>query len=700
MKKYLLYAMTLMACCFASCAEDELVNEKTFGKTFRGVIDQTPASRTFVEMYGANQGKVTWCQGDLVTINGVQYRATPDANDARFATFTKINPNDPEPDKDGDGLYVAKYGSFAIQQVEDNGSNCNAALRGESTDHTLHFQNVGALIKLRVRQAGVTIKRIFVGNYDVGNYAFDIPDGVDITQAQDFLVAIPEGTYTPFNIYFVSDDDMVCIAHTSKTFVRSHAYPIQILDNMVFIEPFETAYYTVGCESPTGAMPVSPNVATSSYCDHIFKLKFGSDYANAINFARGDVVEVAITADIDHYAYLLDMGGSNAWGSAGPTLNIVTNNPPYNNNVKLSLLGTTATGANLNGFSFPDALQHSMQLRLSKDCIERSTDGENWVTVITSEDPRLAELVHLGLEDPFYIGTYGNGQGGFDYPQVTFDSIKIRRSLIPEFLMRVKTITFDQTDMTLEYGGAGKQINATVAPVNATNKKIVWESDNTNIATVTQSGFVEPVGAGHCYIHARATDGSAVYATCLVSVLRDEDDWTPGHDKYFYRTGTIHNEARPFSIVDNEGWQISIPNINWEGGAELEVKITQDVYRHTANGGFVVIGNSTNSSGSPNIDLYSSGAGNIYGWVTLRQFDSGWTSTVGADAESAWVKINKTGFYFSKDGTNWTQLTDNKVEARPVNLQDFLSINPLIVGSPASDHMCTIQYIKLVEGSN
>lgn len=52
------------------------------------------------------------------------------------------------------------------------------------------------------------------------------------------------------------------------------------------------------------------------------------------------------------------------------------------------------------------------------------------------------------------------------------------------------------------------QLTATVSPSNATNKSVTWSSNNTSIATVSNSGLVTGISAGTTRITATTTDGS------------------------------------------------------------------------------------------------------------------------------------------------------------------------------------------------
>lgn len=65
------------------------------------------------------------------------------------------------------------------------------------------------------------------------------------------------------------------------------------------------------------------------------------------------------------------------------------------------------------------------------------------------------------------------------------------------------------------------QIYATVLPVNASNRELLWERLDEEVATVSATGLVTALKAGEVEIRATATDGSEVSAICLVTVKSD-----------------------------------------------------------------------------------------------------------------------------------------------------------------------------------
>ncbi|MDR1552890.1 MAG: Ig-like domain-containing protein [Prevotellaceae bacterium] len=65
--------------------------------------------------------------------------------------------------------------------------------------------------------------------------------------------------------------------------------------------------------------------------------------------------------------------------------------------------------------------------------------------------------------------------------------------------------------------GKTVQINATLAPADATNKKVTWKSDKESVATVDASGLVKGIAAGKANITVTTEDGGKT-AACEVTV--------------------------------------------------------------------------------------------------------------------------------------------------------------------------------------
>lgn len=79
-------------------------------------------------------------------------------------------------------------------------------------------------------------------------------------------------------------------------------------------------------------------------------------------------------------------------------------------------------------------------------------------------------------------------------------------------------------------------IEVTVLPENATEKSVVFTSDNEDVATVYDDGTVTVTGIGVAVITVEAMDGSGLTAECVVTGESDPDSvdiiFDDGTDSY------------------------------------------------------------------------------------------------------------------------------------------------------------------------
>ena len=85
------------------------------------------------------------------------------------------------------------------------------------------------------------------------------------------------------------------------------------------------------------------------------------------------------------------------------------------------------------------------------------------------------------------------------------------------------------------------QLNYEILPANATNKNLQWISSDDEVATVSLTGYVHAIAVGETRIIARAVDGSAVTASCIVRVKLEDGivslTTTTGNEEYFTLDG-------------------------------------------------------------------------------------------------------------------------------------------------------------------
>ena len=130
----------------------------------------------------------------------------------------------------------------------------------------------------------------------------------------------------------------------------------------------------------------------------------------------------------------------------------------------------------------------------------------------TSSDPAVATVSSNGIVTPVGAGTATITataiDGGF-----TADCAVTVLPNVP-----ATGVSLDKSYITLPAGGATGSLTAAFEPVNASNKNIVWTTDNPAAVTVAE-GVVTSVSAGTAVITAKTVDG-AFEATCTVEVVR------------------------------------------------------------------------------------------------------------------------------------------------------------------------------------
>ena len=81
----------------------------------------------------------------------------------------------------------------------------------------------------------------------------------------------------------------------------------------------------------------------------------------------------------------------------------------------------------------------------------------------------------------------------------------------------VESVTLDKTTATIEIEEA-LQLNATVLPMEAGNKNIIWTSSNETVATVSAEGIVTGLTVGTTTITATSEANGEIKATCEITV--------------------------------------------------------------------------------------------------------------------------------------------------------------------------------------
>ena len=235
----------------------------------------------------------------------------------------------------------------------------------------------------------------------------------------------------------------------------------------------------------------------------------------------------------------------------------------------------------------------------------------------------------------------------------------------------VTGITLNQSECTMAIED-NLQLSAEVAPEDATDKSISWSSSNEDIAVVDENGLVTAVSTGTCNIKATTNDGSGKYASCKITVMRDNrltlKDITicaGGYDMLHVRLKNEDNVyGFQFDLSLPEGMSVSedengklIANITTNSSSHTisSNKISEGLYR------FVVV-SLTGKSISPQDDDIMTIAVNTSNEMVNGKFD---------------IALKSIGITV-KNGTDYEELN-------PLDKKASLTVAPVIPGDVNGD---------------
>lgn len=136
----------------------------------------------------------------------------------------------------------------------------------------------------------------------------------------------------------------------------------------------------------------------------------------------------------------------------------------------------------------------------------------------TSTDETVAEIFTQGGKKyveflkPGNVSLRATQEGNENYNEADRVSKSVKVDLL------VSSITLNQNAATLAVGNS-LQLTASVTPANASNRTLIWESENTEIATVDDNGKVNALKQGSTIITVKSADGSNISAQCELTVV-------------------------------------------------------------------------------------------------------------------------------------------------------------------------------------
>ena len=142
-------------------------------------------------------------------------------------------------------------------------------------------------------------------------------------------------------------------------------------------------------------------------------------------------------------------------------------------------------------------------------------NATNKVIVWQSSNVEVATVTSDGKVEAVGKGTAVITVTTADRTKTASSTIVVSDAEVIQPTIYVSSIELDQSVLTLKLGES-TDLNATVLPIDATNKVVSWKSSNTGVATVSD-GKVVAVGKGTAVITAVTEDGGKE-ATCSVTV--------------------------------------------------------------------------------------------------------------------------------------------------------------------------------------
>ena len=143
------------------------------------------------------------------------------------------------------------------------------------------------------------------------------------------------------------------------------------------------------------------------------------------------------------------------------------------------------------------------------EVIASPSDAEGYTLQWESSDEAVASVSDDGEVTAVSAGT----------ADITVSSGEISATCavtVKEPVISVESVSLDVQQLELNIGET-YTLQATVLPENATNKGIKWSSDDSEIATVDESGLVTAVSLGETVITVITDDGSKT-ASCMLTV--------------------------------------------------------------------------------------------------------------------------------------------------------------------------------------
>lgn len=156
-------------------------------------------------------------------------------------------------------------------------------------------------------------------------------------------------------------------------------------------------------------------------------------------------------------------------------------------------------------------------------------------------------------------------------------------------VIHVESVSLSSKSLRFEEKGRTVSLSATVLPMDAENRSVVWSSSNSSVARVDSLGNVTSVSNGTCIITVRSLDGSKV-DTCTVTVDAPLTRYT-----YKFSSEFDYKDFYEGGIVTFEGGSGTSINILTQNPDKSKIKVVTSnncirtsIFSKSSGGGYTV----------------------------------------------------------------------------------------------------------------
>lgn len=287
------------------------------------------------------------------------------------------------------------------------------------------------------------------------------------------LTAKQNGVYSSYNTMNSQFTDIA--GHWAEQYINEcNAMGLMVGKSVYNFAPEHTVTYE---EYVTVMLRMAERASNSSYAMNVDDIAYGISSTMDIDFEGYGYAEID---DIEVY------GSKTVYAEVGETIELKVKATP--SDVELKNNDVEWTSGKSSYLRFVD---NDVDGRYATAEFKALKEGKVTVTAELASDDDITATFTVVISDEE------------DYEDVNVTSIKVSPS---------------ELELTI---GESKAITATVYPTTATNKGIVWESHNENVAIVNQNGKITAVGVGSTTVTATSEDDSNIIATIDVTVTAE-----------------------------------------------------------------------------------------------------------------------------------------------------------------------------------